>query len=76
MAKQPQLPPLVFELCRDFSTAFHSTEAKKTYAFSAKVNLRNLGPSFSNGPVTPFPFSVNLFTKLFWGSIPNEDEIL
>lgn len=51
MASKPQKPPLVFELCRDFSTTFY-VETKKTYAFSAKVNLRNLGPSFSNGPIT------------------------
>lgn len=49
MSRKPQPPPLFFELRRDFSTSLCSIERKKTYAFSAKVNLRNLGPTFTNG---------------------------
>ena len=51
MTQKSQPPPLFFKLRRDFSTSLHQTLPKKSYTFSAKINLRNLGPTFSNGPV-------------------------
>lgn len=54
---EKQKPPLYFELGDDFLVSFHSTLPERNFGYSAKINLRNLGPSFSNGPTILVSFS-------------------